>query len=279
LFRRLYDTLKLDLLFNNPYQRIDINKRPYVVKKIPESFYDRVKGKILSNEAFYWDRVQNNVWEPYTYKLFDKYLDREHCYIDIGAWIGPTVLYGAQLSSHCYAIEPDPVAYPMLKENIGLNPDFSEKITLYNGCIADHTGFVNLNNMSSFIGLNTTSTIMPIDAKSSIRVPCITFNDFIEKYAIKHCNFIKMDIEGAEASVIPTMKQYLTSNKPTLYLSLHPYNFTDSIKESATIYDVIKNYQNIYTTDGKQIDEKYFFKLIDLNKSATFEIIATDIST
>lgn len=48
-----------------------------------------------------------------------KYCNKENTYIDIGAWIGPTVLYGACVSKHVYAIEPDPAAVSQLKKNSG----------------------------------------------------------------------------------------------------------------------------------------------------------------
>ena len=42
---------------------------------------------------FFWGKN----YEKNTYKIFDKFLDENHSYIDIGAFIGSTVLYGANI--------------------------------------------------------------------------------------------------------------------------------------------------------------------------------------
>ena len=36
-------------------------------------------------------------WEPNTFKILDYYQNLNGTYIDIGAWIGPTVMYASQL--------------------------------------------------------------------------------------------------------------------------------------------------------------------------------------
>src|SRR5580692_4173846 len=75
-----------------------------------------------ANHLSFWDEVSSGTWESSTFAIFDRFLDRQHSYIDIGAWIGPTVLYGCQLAKTAYALEPDPLAYVELAQNIAVNP-------------------------------------------------------------------------------------------------------------------------------------------------------------
>jgi len=82
------------------------NKNSKLIHKNGKKFYVNT-----SKNEWFWNQVETNLWEPDTFKIFDKFIDKEHSYIDIGAWIGPTVLYGCQISKHCYAIEPDPIAF------------------------------------------------------------------------------------------------------------------------------------------------------------------------
>src|SRR6267143_3643123 len=84
--------------------QINKNGRHFVVN--PEKDY------------FFWRDLQKGKWEPSTFTIFDKFLNKQHSYIDIGAWWGPTVLYGCQLARHCYAVEPDPIAFQELKNNV-----------------------------------------------------------------------------------------------------------------------------------------------------------------
>ena len=80
----------------------------------------------------YW---KNKFWEVHTHKILEKFLDSNHSFIDIGAFIGPTTLYGAFIAKKVYAIEPDPIAFNELKKNVLLNHVLKEKIELHQICI------------------------------------------------------------------------------------------------------------------------------------------------
>ena len=47
---------------------------------------------------YFWPAVNDGTWETDTYRIFDENIDNETLVIDIGAWVGPTVLYSAQLA-------------------------------------------------------------------------------------------------------------------------------------------------------------------------------------
>jgi FkbM family methyltransferase len=221
----------------------------------------------------YWDRVEKEKWEPQTFEIFDKFLDKEHSYIDIGAWIGPTVLYGCQLAKQCYAIEPDPIALEKLKENINLNPKLKKKISIYEGCISNKKGYTYLGNIRDFFG-NSMSGILFKNSKKLLRVKSTRLEDFIKKNKISDLNFIKIDIEGGETIVLPDIKEYLKKNKPTIHLSLHPYWFKNLEKDSRAITDSIKEYKNHFNDVGEKMAlEEIYNKLI--NKEG-FDIVVTD---
>ena len=50
----------------------------------------------------FWRRVGSGLWEPQTFEVFERFLRPDRSYVDIGAWIGPTVLYGAMLSRRAH---------------------------------------------------------------------------------------------------------------------------------------------------------------------------------
>lgn len=82
----------------------------------------KIKNKefeVIDTNQNFWSNIGN--WEPETFNIFDIFLDAQHTYLDIGAWIGPTVLYGSSVAKKCIALEPDPIAYNTLKKNIQLN--------------------------------------------------------------------------------------------------------------------------------------------------------------
>ena len=62
---------------------------------------------------------QLDIWEQDTFHIFEYYKNyKKGIYIDIGAWIGPTVLYCANIYKKVIALEPDPIALSRLKKNI-----------------------------------------------------------------------------------------------------------------------------------------------------------------
>ena len=242
------------------------------IKINKKSFF--VTGPDAPHVKNFWVNVNDNNWETDAYRIFDEFLDKEHSYIDIGAWVGPTVLYGAQLAKHTYAIEPDAIAFAALEENIDLNPHLKNKITLFNGCIANISGEVKLLTMTDFG--DSMSSISFSNPKDYSIVKSLTLDEFIKSNNVKNCNFIKMDIEGGEALVLSDMKEYLRKNKSTLFLSLHPFWFKDKEKDVKAIIDALRVYSNLYYPDGRRLKERKLLKILLSLDSGNFSIIATD---
>lgn len=240
------------------------------IKKIKKTFF--VTSPDAPGNNNFWIEVEGNKWESDTYEIFDIFLDERHSYIDMGAWIGSTVLYGCQLAKHCYAIEPDPVALTIFKDNIKLNPGIKNKITLYDGCIWNTSGNIKIGTQDSFG--DSMSSVLFSDSKEFLTVKSLTLAEFIKIYNIKNCNFIKMDIEGGETIVMPSIKDYLQKNKPTLLLSLHPQLFKDLEKNSESIINVLNIYENIYYANGITLKPKEL--LAELLVKRSLSIVATD---
>jgi len=128
-----------------------------------------------------------------TFKVLKKYLDRQHSYIDVGAWVGPTVLYGSQLSRHAYAIESDPVAICYLRKNISLNPDLIDKISVIDYCIGSENGIVRLGTKTAG---DSESSLLSIGEAKFFHVKSITFDTLIESFKINDCNLSRWILKG-----------------------------------------------------------------------------------
>lgn len=242
---------KIGLFFFSSYILIarNLNRfitlKPIMINRYGKTFL--VSGNL---EYFYFWKYKS--WERETYRIFDRYLDKDHSYIDIGAWIGPTILYGAHIAKKAYAIEPDPLAFKELEKNVSLNPTLKGKIELHEKCINVYTGKVKFGSPSQ--GGDTISSLRFGYSKNAWVVEGITFYDFIRENTIADSNFIKMDIEGGEAMVLPTMKEYLIKNKPVLYLSMHPSFFSNPKQDTEKIIDVLNIYRYLYLEGKKIID-------------------------
>ncbi|MBZ5586400.1 MAG: FkbM family methyltransferase [Acidobacteriia bacterium] len=168
----------------------------------------------------YWRSCSEGSWEPETYGIFRRFIDPCGSYLDIGAWIGSTVLVGCHLAKRAFAVEPNPVAFPELSANVELNRPATDNVRLFNFCIAPETGTAQLGTRSA-PGASMSSLVFG-DAECHWTVKTIRFAEFIESNDITDCRFIKIDIEAGEYSVVPTMVATLRQQRPTIYLSLHP---------------------------------------------------------
>lgn len=192
----------------------------------------------------FWGNVNDDLWEPNTFKNFDRYLSKDRCYFDVGAWIGPTCLYGTQLSKECYAFEPDLEAYKELAENAGLNS--FDNLWISSIAIGARSGKLSIGPHTEF-GDSMTSILWQEKSK---QVNAISLSEIGVRL---NPNFIKMDIEGGESFVLSTAKDYLEAFQPTLYLSLHTPWFTKDSGYIESIADVMSIYPYLYDDEGNEI--------------------------
>ena len=135
--------------------------------------------------------MTNGVWEPYTFRILDVFLDRPTIpYLDIGAWIGPTVLYAARKVDRVWAIEPDRVAYAALLTNLRLNE--CRNVRTFNLAILDRDGIARLG--SDCLGNSMTRIT---NSENSFYASCRTLDSFMFEQGLGDDTFIKMDVEGA----------------------------------------------------------------------------------
>jgi FkbM family methyltransferase len=162
----------------------------------------------------FWDLFADGRWEPQTFAVMDRYLTPVSTYVDVGAWVGPTVLYAARRCARVVAVEPDPVACADLLSNLAANG--VENVDVVAGAVAATTGTVRLHardgwgsSMSSIVG----------DGDETIEVYGISWHDLVAGY--RNVALVKVDIEGGEALVLPAVAHWCAVMATPLLLSLH----------------------------------------------------------
>jgi len=222
------------------------------------------------------DLVANGRWEPHLFDIFDRFLRPDRSYVDAGAFIGTSVIYGAQLARHCYAIEPNPLAYRYLIENTESNTEIRDKVTRFEGCIWDRCARVRLGAPVKPYG--SAASIFKPDSLVSWLVTAATFESLLGIFDATDVSFIKMDIEGAESVVIPQMAGYLVRERPTILLSLHAFNFPDRFSSINRIIDSLDHYRYIYLRDGSIADRGELRRAVGMedHTSRCSDIVASD---
>lgn len=161
----------------------------------------------------FWGRFAAGQWEPETFEVLDRMLTPDGCYVDVGAWIGPTVLYAARLCREVVAVEPDPVAWSQLIRNLSLNG--VRNVTPLGFAVDDHKGNGILYSRGGWGDSMSTTMIPSGDARP---VPTMRLADLIGDDEI--C-LIKIDIEGAESRVLPDAAGFLAARRIPCLVSLH----------------------------------------------------------
>jgi FkbM family methyltransferase len=248
----------------------------------------RLRNKELNvapgrNDA-YWQSVARGEWEPETFPIFERFIDGAHSYIDMGAYIGPTLLYGCQIAKRAYGIEPDPIAFAELQQNIDLNRPTTDNVQLFEACIAPNSGQVAFGNCGA--GGDSVSSLLFGNRKTHWTVNAFSFDDFVRQNGITDCNFIKMDIEGGEYQLLPTMVGYLKAHRPTLHLSLHPCHLgkrgigwvgkiVARVSSTLRLIPCLRIYPHLYDNHGRPMS---FGRLLWLCRAkVTVDIVLTDL--
>ena len=224
-----------------------------------------------------------DTWEQDTFQVLEYYKNKKDgIYIDIGAWIGPTVLYAANIFSKVLAIEPDPIALERLEENL--------KVNNFKNINVIKKALSNSNSKSKFggngeLGNSESTLLVSYDDYSSwgghrsktereldiIEVETITIETLLLQQNIipSYISLIKMDIEGGELILVPYLKNFLKEYKPVFYISLH-YGF---LKEEHIIliidilFDIYDDNCYTFSEDGikQQISKQ---EVIELKKNS-----------
>jgi FkbM family methyltransferase len=156
-------------------------------------FY-KYKVKFCTLESFY--HLFNEIFSKQEY-YFEAENNPPHI-IDCGSNIGMSVLYFKMLfpSSEILAFEPDPAAFAALEHNVIANNLAS--VTLNRKAVSDREGEINFYYDDDNPGSLAMSTVYSRMPKKQQIVEAVCLSNYINH----DVDFMKLDVEGAEDSVI-----------------------------------------------------------------------------
>jgi FkbM family methyltransferase len=163
-------------------------------------------------------------------------------FLDVGALFGLfSLVFTDSPAKEAVAIEPSPWAYPVLEENVKLNPDRNIKpLQLFCG---ETTG------AKVECGRDWKHVIAGKKGSEPYLATVTKLDDIVES-----CDCMKIDVEGYEVKVLRGATELLAKCKPMLFLEFHSLEVPihgDSLQD---LYDLLLDYDyKIEYYNGEQL--------------------------
>ena len=189
----------------------------------------------------------SGLWEPETFRVLYQEVTSDVSYVGVGEWCGVTGLFAGQRAKRTVFVEPDPLAHSELKMNVklGMSRGGMSNVDIDIRCVSSpqQRGKVTMYGNGS-----STSSLLPnipwLEGSQTFDATCVTLQDLFDQYQLSGNVFIKMDIEGAEASVVPTLLSWLSGleTKPSLFISFHGQANPEQKRKIAEVFNLYTNF-------------------------------------
>ena len=182
-----------------------------------------------------------------------RYVQKAKVILDIGSHVGShSIAYNKiNPSAHIYAFEPQKHIYRLLVKNICDNSAIS-KVTPVYSAVGNKCGIAHMASRSYDLGIpveydsgkgfNYGGLSLGVDGE---QVPLMT----IDSMNLDACDFIKIDVEGAEPLAFMGAALTILKYKPVIYFECNERDVTEDMKKDLNIttnipaaIDVLKAY-------------------------------------
>lgn len=150
--------------------------------------------------------------------FFIRFIDSEDIVLDVGANIGAYTLLFARCASRgrVVAFEPELTAFARLSENVGRN-GLEARVRLVNIAVGGEVGTLRFS-----VGDKSSTHHVALDRDDpplkTMEVLCTTLSDEATLQSIDRCDFVKIDVEGYEESVIAGGQAFIQRTRPKAIL-------------------------------------------------------------
>ena len=166
----------------------------------------------------------HNRYEPEVGALIREHVDPDRDMVDVGANIGFFSVLAARLmrQGRVLAVEPSGSAFARLQRNIDLNR-VSDRVTLFHGALSDHAGEADLHQID---GKEEYASLAPIrhaavaDEPAQTQPTKIETLDNLGEDLDLSPALVKIDVEGAEMSVLHGAGRTIAKHRPVILCEL-----------------------------------------------------------
>ncbi|MEX0906735.1 MAG: FkbM family methyltransferase [Gemmatimonadota bacterium] len=164
------------------------------------------RGKVL--------RILGGTYEPEQTRLFQERIAPGATVLDIGAHVGYYTLLSAVLAGprgRVFAFEPNPVNHGFLQRHVAINRHAT--VSVENAAVSDTSGRASFTFGSG-------SGTGHLSANGDVDVRTVRIDDFCRDRSVQP-GYLKIDVEGAELSVLQGAEETIRAHLPAIFLSTH----------------------------------------------------------
>ena len=184
------------------------------------------RGDYLPNRL----RILTGRYEAEELDLMRPLLRPGQTIIDVGANVGYTARFFAQAvgrTGDVHAFEPNPVIYPLLKQNVAS----LERVSVYNLGLSSSNDELPLFLAGNNHGVACFSEKYPAthlayredEPMRTANAKVVIGDEFLERKGIDHVDVIKIDVEGWELNVLSGLAQTISASRDlTLFCEFNP---------------------------------------------------------
>lgn len=273
--RVLFEELKHDPSISAEYLHKVRNNIKMITTKasnLHDSYNTPILDAFISTNSFDWGPAAANEWfksivekeifENNVYQRFVPVKDGD-IVLDIGASVGPFVWSIKDVkTSKVICLEPHKELFNTLKKNV--------TATCINKAIGSIDGY------ETQLGLFNENFIETQETENINKVPTITFKSLLDKEAISHINFLKLDCEGGEYDIFTEENiSFLLSNVDYIVGEWHLSN--QELKDKFRYFrdNYLKHFSNVEVFSFDNINIKHDLHtdwFIDYYKTVTIYI-------
>ena len=172
---------------------------------------------------------------------------------DCGANMGLFSAVASRYGAEVFAFEAIP---DFIDNYLSKTASMNDNIRIFNVAVWDKEEALNFSLIPDNIGASRADQLLGedpnhIQGRKRFVVPAITLDAFVEKNGIRHVDFIKADIEGAERNMLRGAKRVLKEFAPKLSICTYhrhddPQVLREIILEANPEYQIIEKFKKMY---------------------------------
>lgn len=227
------------------------NLRPRVIRLFYNNLSSNIKGfdvsvpylertKILVNtkDIIGWNIAFFGQYERNTNKLLKILCKPSYVVVEAGANIGSETLLLSKLAHQGKIIAVDPSPWSNRYLNFNIKANRCSNVEILNLALGAEQSKINIHLLpDDFPNQGMSSVIPHSEANRTIEVGQSTLDSEFDKLKLNQLDLIKMDVQGAEFSILRGAEKTIINCRPTIFLEASPEH-----SDLSEVYEFIRKY-------------------------------------